>query len=353
MKLERFARVSLCHKPTPLEAMTRLSAHLGGPRLFVKRDDCTGLAIGGNKTRKLEFLLGEALAKGANTVVTVGGVQSNHCRQTAAAAARLGLKCELVLPHLSRFRSPTYDDGGNVFLDRLLGATLHVTKDLEAATARTREVLDEVRNRGDTPYFIPAGGSTALGALGYVDAAFELAEQARQQDLRIDHVVVTTGSCTTHAGLIVGFEGVQRSSRFDCHPRVLGISVYQRGEGALATVRQKARDTAQLVGLDDEAVDDMNLDERVVVTDDYLGGGYGEPTDAMVEAVGLAARLEGLLVDPVYTGKTLSGLVDLVRRSYFHPSDNVVFWHTGGTPALFAYREALASLVTGDLHGSA
>lgn len=319
--------------------MDRLSKHLGGPRLFVKRDDCTGLATGGNKARKLEFLLADALAQGATTIITIGGVQSNHARQTAAAAARLGLKCELILPHLSRFDSATYHVGGNVLLDRLFGATLHMVADADAATARTREVLELVRDRGEQGYFIPAGGSTALGALGYVDAACELAKQAKERDLRIDYAVVTTGSCTTHAGLVVGFEMVGRMPEFACRPQVLGISVYQRREGALATVRQKVRETAQLVGLGE-----TNLDERVSVSDDYLGGGYGEPTEAMVEAVALAARCEGMLVDPVYTGKTLSGLIALVRQGFFQPTDNVVFWHTGGIPALFAYQEAFDAL---------
>jgi L-cysteate sulfo-lyase len=345
MNLDRFARAHLCHKPTPLEAMPRLTAHLGGPRLLVKRDDCTGLAIGGNKTRKLEFLLGEALEQGATTVVTVGGVQSNHCRQTAAAAARLGLKCELILPHLSRFGSSTYDDGGNVLLDRLLGARLHVSKDAAAAKARTAEVLNDARSRGENVYFIPAGGSTPLGALGYVDAAFELAAQAREHAVKIDYVVVTTGSCTTHAGLVVGLASAEQERALDACPRVLGMSVYHRRETAIATVRQKARDTALLVGLDAAGVEPLKLDERIEVNDDYLGEGYGEPTDAMVEALGLAARFEGLLVDPVYTGKSLSGLIDLVRRGFFKPTDNVLFWHTGGTPALFAYREALEPLL--------
>lgn len=340
MKLDRFARVNLCHRPTPLEEMPRLSAHLGGPRLLVKRDDCTGLAIGGNKTRKLEFLMGEALAKGADTVITGGGVQSNHCRQTAAAAAKLGLKCELILPHLSRFASATYEAGGNLLLDRLLGAKLHRTTDVDVATELTREVIDAARARGATPHWIPFGGSTAVGALGYVDAAFELAGQAAERDLRIDHLVVTTGSCTTHAGLLVGLEGVRRTGRLDCDPRVIGISVYHPRDRALATVQQKVRETAQLMEFDD-----AHLDERVVVLDDYLGDGYGEPTDAMVEAVGLAARLEGLLVDPVYTGKTLAGLIDLVRRGSFQSTDTVLFWHTGGTPALFPYREAFDILL--------
>jgi L-cysteate sulfo-lyase len=344
MNLDRFARVDLCHRPTPLEEMKRLADHLGGPRLFVKRDDCTGLALGGNKTRKLEFLMADAVARGANTVVTVGGVQSNHCRQTAAAAAKLGLKCELLLPHLSRFESATYETGGNVLLDQLLGAKLHITADAAAATTRAAEVLEEIRARGDTPYFIPAGGSNAIGGLGYVDAAFELAKQAASRDLRMDCIVVTTGSCTTHAGLIVGLEGVRQSDALDREVPVIGISVYQRHDGALATVKQKVHETAELVGIDGAA-----LDERVVVKDDYLGDGYGEPTEAMLEAVALAARYEGLLLDPVYTGKTLSGLIDLVRQGTFKKTDNVVFWHTGGTPALFPYREAFESILASDL----
>jgi L-cysteate sulfo-lyase len=342
MNLHRFARVDLCHKPTRLEPMNRLADHLGGPRLYVKRDDCTGLAIGGNKSRNLEFLMADALAQGANTVITVGGVQSNHCRQTAAAAAKLGLKCELVLPHLSRFGSSTYDNSGNVLLNRLFGANLHITPDMDAATVRTSEVLDQVRDRGDRGYFIPAGGSTALGALGYVNAAWELAAQAQEQNLDIDYVVVTTGSCTTHAGLIVGFEGVDQAPDLDCHPRVIGMSVFHRRDSALASVRQRVRETAKLVGLGE-----ASLDEQVVVNDDYIGGGYGEPTGAMIEAVALAARLEGLLLDPVYTGKTLSGLIDLVRQRRFKATDNVVFWHTGGIPALFAYEESFDAFLSG------
>ncbi len=340
MNLDHFPRVPLCHRPTPLEPLHRLTAHLGGPRLFVKRDDCTGLAIGGNKTRKLEFLMADAIQHGATTVVTVGGVQSNHCRQTAAAAAKLGLKCELVLPHLSHFGSSTYDVGGNVLLDRLLGATLHIVDSMDSAPARVQQVLETIRQRGETPYFIPAGGSTPLGALGYVDAALELAAQAKELNLRIDHILVTTGSTSTHAGLVVGFAAIEQSGEFDCRPRVTGISVYQRREGAETTVRGRARETAELVGLDCP-----DLEDRIVVTDDYLGGGYGEPTNGMLEAVGLAARLEGLLIDPVYTGKTMAGLIDLVRQGHFQESDNIVFWHTGGTPALFAYREAFTPTV--------
>jgi L-cysteate sulfo-lyase len=344
--LDRFARVSLCHRPTPLELMPRLTDFLAGPPLLVKRDDCTGLALGGNKARKLEFLMADALAKGADTVLTTGGVQSNHCRQTAAAAAKLGLACELILPHVSRFDSPTYETGGNVLVDQLLGARLHILAAGADVAARTSQVLDEIRASGGTPYVIPVGGSNPIGALGYVDAAGELARQVAERKLTIDTIVITTGSCTTHAGLLVGLEAIRMSGEFDFAPRVIGISVYQRREAALALVRDKAAATAELIG-----IDPAGLHERTVVLDDYLGAGYGEPTDAMVEAVGLAARLEGLLVDPVYTGKTLSGLIDLARRGQFGQNESVLFWHTGGTPALFPYRDAFARLLAAEQVG--
>lgn len=340
MDLSRFPRVLLCHRPTPLEPLRRLSEHLGGPAIYVKRDDCTGLALGGNKARKLEFLVADALAEQCDTLVTIGGLQSNHCRQTAAAAARYGLACELILPHLSRFKSPTYETSGNVLLDQLLGATLHVVASMEAAADRTREVLDAIRCRGGKPYFIPAGGSTALGALGYVDAARELADQAAAEQLRIDHVIVTTGSSTTHAGLVVGFHSLELCQDNYHAPPITGISVYQREQPATALVWQRAKETAELLGIPADG-----LEESVIVTDSYLGRGYGEPTEGMLEAVQLTARLEGLLLDPVYTGKTMAGLIDLVRQGRFRSTDNVVFMHTGGMPALFAYRDAFSSVL--------
>ncbi len=290
--------------------------------------------------------MADALAKGADTVITTGGVQSNHCRQTAAAAAKLGLACELMLPHVSRFDSPTYETGGNVLVDQLLGAKLHVLPAGGDVAARTAQVLDEIRARRHT--VCHSGGRVECDrALGYVDAAGELARQAAERGLTIDAIVITTGSCTTHAGLLVGLEAIRISGEFNFAPRVIGISVYQRREAALALVRDKAAATAELIG-----IDGGGLAERTVVLDDYLGAGYGEPTDAMVEAVGLAARLEGLLVDPVYTGKTLSGLIDLARRKQFGPNETVLFWHTGGTPALFPYRDAFASLLAVEQAGS-
>ncbi|MFW6124773.1 MAG: D-cysteine desulfhydrase [Pirellulales bacterium] len=332
LRLERFGRVGLCYLPTPLEPLARLSEHLGGPKLLVKRDDCTGLALGGNKARKLEFLLADALEHRADTVITTGGPQSNHARQTAAAAARLGLQCELVLPRASRWTSPLYETSGNVLLDDLLGASVHIVG-AAAGPATIQHVAEQVRARGGTPYVIPVGGSTAVGALGYVAATRELLEQADRQGLQIDTIVVTTGSCTTHAGILVALHALGRSEK------VIGMSIYYPAQRAAQVVREKARETAELLG-----VPHAGLEDRVVVTDDYLGPGYGEPTDAMVDAVRLTARREGLLLDPVYTGRAMSGLLDLVRAGRFGDTDNVVFWHTGGTPALFAYADLFGKM---------
>lgn len=331
MQLERLPRVALCHRPTPLEPLPRLTAQLGGPRLLVKRDDATGLALGGNKTRKLEFLLADAQQQGADTVITVGGVQSNHARQTAAAAARLGLRCELVLPQVVPRDDPLYQSGGNVLLDRLLGARLHVVEDSDAAAVRIGQIVEEIRDRGGSAYFIPTGGSSPLGAAAYVDAVAELAEQADTQRLQIDHLIVANGSHGTQAGIVAGVAALERSER------VLGFSVYDKAAEARQKTLELAEQTLELC-----TGEKQSLDQRVVVNDDYLGQGYGQPTDAMVEAVNMLAQLEGLLLDPVYTGKAMAGLIDLVRRGTFKPDETIVFWHTGGTPALFAYQEVFS-----------
>lgn len=331
MQLDHFPRLSLAHLPTPLEPLPRLSEYLGGPQIFVKRDDCTGLGTGGNKTRKLEFLMAEAIEQGADTIVTVGGPQSNHARQTAAAAARLGLECVLVLPHISRFESPTYVVSGNVLLDKLFGAKVHLVADEEAAAEKLAEVVMGLHAEDRKPHFIPAGGSTPVGSLGYVAAVDELLQQADAIDLKIDHMLVTTGSCSTHAGLVAGLAALERPEK------VIGVSVYLPGDEPVATVTQKARETLDLMEIEDDTVE-----QRVEVLSDYRGDGYGEPTPAMIEAVKTVARLEGLLLDPVYTGKTMSGLIDLVRKGRFQSNENIVFWHTGGTPALFPYGDLFA-----------
>ncbi|HSA81998.1 MAG TPA: D-cysteine desulfhydrase [Geminicoccaceae bacterium] len=331
MHLARFPRVHFAHLPTPLEPMANLSQLLGGPSLFVKRDDCTGLATGGNKTRKLEFLIGDALAKGADTVITHGAVQSNHVRQTAAAACRHGLRCEALLERRVPGHGDEYEATGNVLLDRLLKARLHFVAagtDMDAACA---EVADAVRNRGGTPYYIPGGGSNAVGALGYVNAGLELLQQANARGLRIDCVVVGTGSTGTQAGLVCGLEG--SNSGID----VLGICVRRPKEPQEEAVRQTAAATAAHLRIE-AGIDPA----RVVANGDHVGAGYGIPTAGTLEAIRLAAEQEGLLLDPVYTGKALAGLIALCRTGFFTRGQNVVFLHTGGAAALFAYEAALA-----------
>lgn len=325
MHLSRFPRIKLAHLPTPLEAMPALSRALGGPNLFIKRDDCTGLGTGGNKTRKLEFLMGQALELGAEVVVTQGAVQTNHGRQTAAAAARLGLGCEILLERRVSDPEPGYEVQGNVLLDRLFGAKLsfHPPGDMNAlALART----EELRAQGRKAYFIPGGGSNVVGALGYVGCALELMAQAHDRGLRIDHVVHATGSTGTQAGLLAGLEGANAGIP------VLGISVRQpraRQEDGVYALAQATAEHLGVKGGIDRA--------RVVANADYVGDGYGVPTPAMVEAVTLTARCEGILLDPVYSGKGMAGLIDLIRKGHFSLNDNVVFIHTGGESALFAY----------------
>jgi len=329
MKLTQFPRVKLCHAPTPLEPMPRLSAHLGGPQLWIKRDDCTGLASGGNKTRKLEFLMGEAVAQGADHVVTQGAVQSNHVRQTIAAAARLGMKCTGLLEHRLTEPEDEYLNNGNVFLDRLMGGEL----DYRPGGTNMQEAIEEraaqLRAQGHKPYVIPGGGSNPTGALGYVNCAMELVSQANDQGLRIDHVVHGTGSTGTQAGLVVGFEGTNSQIP------VLGISVRMPREKQEELVYRLVQSTAAKLGLKDGVAR-----EAVLVNSDYVGPGYGMPTEQMIEAVQLTAQYEGIFLDPVYTGKAMAGLIGLVRQGHFKAHENVVFVHTGGSAGLFGYTHA-------------
>jgi L-cysteate sulfo-lyase len=330
MQLAQFPRRRFIHSPTPLEPLARLSEHLGGPTILVKRDDASGLALGGNKNRKLEFLLGEAIAAGADTLVTAGGVQSNHCRQTAAAAARHGLKCELVLSRNVASNHPEYDRTGNVLLDRMFGAGLNfVPRDIDWTT-ELEKVADVVRSRGGRPFVIPIGGSTPTGALGYVGCAQEILQQAASQGTVIDAVVHCSGSGGTQSGLLVGLRGSGIP--------VIGISCAGPEEEIAGLVLDLANRTAAKLG---QAADFTRADIEVV--DDYVGPGYGIPTPGMIEAVDLCARLEGLLIDPVYTGKAMSGLIGLIRERRFEPDDTVVFVHTGGVPALFAYEDILTA----------
>ena len=327
MRIESRARFSLAQLPTPIEKLKSLSRELGGPELLIKRDDQTGLALGGNKTRKLEFLVGQALEQGADTLVTPGAAQSNHCRQTAAAAARAGLRCELLLngtkPELPN---------GNLLLDELLGARIHWVQRSERE-AKLSEIPDELRKQGGKPYVIPVGGSNGVGATGYVLAMMELAQQLDGMNRRVDHVVFASSSGGTQAGIVVG----ARVTGFK--GKLYGVSIDRDDsesatyEGELADI---ANETAKYVGFDAQfAAGDFT------VAYDYLGGGYGIVSDLEREAIRLLASREGIVLDPVYTGRAMGALLDLIRKKAFRTDETVLFWHTGGAPALFAYAKDL------------
>jgi D-cysteine desulfhydrase family pyridoxal phosphate-dependent enzyme len=327
MLTDGLPRVSIAHLPTPLEPLPRLSAALGGPELWVKRDDQTGLACGGNKTRKLEFLVADALAQGADTLITCGAAQSNHARQTAAAAAKFGLRCTLVL----RGEEPGTATG-NLLLDRLLGAEV-VWSGRDLPHERMPEVAERLRAQGRRPYIVPYGGSNLIGAVGYAAAMEELLTQAAQRDLRFDAIVFATSSGGTQAGLTVGARALGYAGR------LLGISVDPPAAILRAILLPLATETAERLGLTlSFAAEDF------AVEDGYLGGGYGVVSDLERAAIHTLARHEGLLLDPVYTGRAFGGLLDLVRRGAFAPGERVLFWHTGGTPALFAYEADIRSL---------
>ena len=319
--------VPLAQLPTPLEPLPRLSAELGGPRIWVKRDDQTGLAMGGNKVRKLEYLLAEARELGADIVLTTGATQSNHCRQTAAAAARLGLDCELLIEHRFPDWSDDYQHGGNLQLDRLLGASV---LDFDRGTDTTVEMerrADELRAEGRTPYIVPLGGSNVVGALGYRTAAVEILRQADERGFEPNEIVHATASGGTQAGLVAGL-AIKRSE-----VPLLGISAGAAESYLGPIVRSLAEGVFAHIGIE------RSLGPHAVVIDDsHVGEAYGIPTEEMHEAVTLCARFEGLLLDPVYSGKAMAGLVHHVRAGRWSAGDDVVFIHTGGTPALFAYR---------------
>ncbi len=322
MWLGNVPRVRLAHLPTPVEELTRLRQEVErSPRLFIKRDDATGLAVGGNKARKLEFLVADALRQGACTLVTAGGPQSNHARMTAAAANRFGLNTVLVFD--GEAGVPLQ---GNQLLDRLLGADMRFSS-LPAPEA-LEEVARELRGQGRHPYVIPVGGSTGLGALGYALAMQELVEWGRDHETPIDHVVVASGSGGTQAGL----EAVVWSQNLPS--KIIGMSV-SRAEAALAElVSAIATEAVRCVGLKREF-----SPADITVRDQYVGPGYAQVTPECLDAIELVAQTEGIILDPVYTGKAMAGLLGLIGEGFFEKEDNVIFIHTGGTPGLFAYAD--------------
>jgi L-cysteate sulfo-lyase len=330
MLLAAFPRIRLGHFPTPLEFMPNLTRVLGGPNLYIKRDDCTGLATGGNKTRKLEFLVAQALEQGADTLITQGAVQSNHARQTVAAAARVGLQAKILLEERVSNASDDYNESGNVMLDRLLGG--EIVSRLPAGTdmqAAMEEYAAQLRADGRKPYVIPGGGSNPVGALGYVGCAQELLNQSFETGLRIDHVVHATGSTGTQAGLVVGL----RASNSGIP--VYGVSVRAPKARQEENVWKLVQATVDYMGLPASSVERAD----VVADSDYVGDGYGVPTDGMIEAVRLVAQQEAILLDPVYSGKGMAGLIALIRAGHFKRDENVVFVHTGGSVGLYGYRE--------------
>jgi L-cysteate sulfo-lyase len=326
MHLARFPRVRLFPSPTPLERLDNLTKALGGPEIWIKRDDCTVVATGGNKVRKLEWLIGEAREQGATHIVTQGAVQSNHVRQTAAVARKFGMTCTALLEHRIDTNDRDYLGSGNVLLDKLFGCRIEYRPGGVDMNAEAEKKGEELRAAGEKAYVIPGGGSNRVGALGYVSCAQELMQQVDEMGLKIDRLVTATGSAGTHAGLVVGLEGC------NANIPVLGIGVRLPRDKQEANVFRLAEATAEYVGMKGGI-----RRESVVANCDYVGEGYGIPTEGMGEAVKMLAREEGILLDPVYSGKAMAGMIDLIRKGELKAGERVVFLHTGGAVGLFGY----------------
>ena len=327
MEYNHIPRQSLGFFPTPLIALSRLSKALDGPTIFMKRDDNTGLALGGNKTRKLEFIMGDALAQGADCVITAGAAQSNHCRQTAAAAASLGLECHLVLGG-----EEPEQISGNLLLDKIFGSHIHW-----AGANRKGEdipkIVEQLTNKGKKPYVIPYGGSNELGALAFVEAFKELESQRESMDVLFTHIVFASSSGATQAGLMLGKKILNSPAQ------IVGINI-DKGETDKVPFDQYtvalANSTASLIGADHQF-----SETDLILNSDYVGEGYGVVGTLENEAIAMTAQTEGILLDPVYTGRAMGGLIDMIRSGKIKKTDRVLFWHTGGAPALFAYSSDL------------
>lgn len=329
--LDKFERYPLTFGPTPIERLERLSRHLGGGvEIFAKRDDCnSGLAFGGNKLRKLEYIVPDAIASGADTLVSIGGVQSNHTRQVAATAAKIGMKCRLVQESWVPFQDAVYDRVGNILMSRVMGAEVElVDEGFDIGIRESWErALEDVKAKGGKPYAIPAGASVhKFGGLGYVGFAEEVRAQEAALGLRFDYIVVCTVTGSTHAGMVVGFAKDGRARN------VIGIDASFTPEKTRAQVLDIAQRTAELVGLGQDITE-----EDVVLKEDYAYPVYGVPSAETNEAIRLAARLEGMMTDPVYEGKSMQGLIDLVRKGFFPAGSKVLYAHLGGVPAINGY----------------
>ncbi len=329
MHLARYPRRFIAHLPTPLERLDRLTKELNGPEIWIKRDDCTGLSTGGNKTRKLEFLMAEAELQGADMVMTQGATQSNHARQTAAFAAKLGLDCHILLEDRTGSNNANYNNNGNVLLDHMHGATTEKRPGGGDMNAEMEKVADKFRAEGRNVYTIPGGGSNPTGALGYVNCAFEMLAQFNDRALKVDHIVHATGSAGTQAGLITGLKAM------NAQIPLLGIGVRAPKPKQEENVYNLACATAEKLGCAG-----VVAREDVVANTDYVGEGYGIPTESGIEAIQMFAELEAILLDPVYSAKGAAGFVDLIRKGHFKKGERVVFLHTGGSVALFGYDSA-------------
>jgi 1-aminocyclopropane-1-carboxylate deaminase len=330
MSIEDFLRYPLTFGPSPIHPLDRLTAHLGGARVWAKREDCnSGLAFGGNKTRKLEYIVPDALAQGADTLVSIGGYQSNHTRQVAAVAAKLGLKARLVQEKWVDWPDPVNDKVGNILLSRIMGADVRLDPAGFDIGIRSswEEALRDVTDAGGKPYPIPAGASEhPLGGLGFANWAYEVQRQEAELGVFFDTIVVCTVTGSTHAGMIAGFAGQDRPRR------VLGIDASATIDKTRAQVERIARHTAELIGLGRDLRDD-----EITVLEGWAGDLYGIPVESTLDAIRLSGRLEGMIIDPVYEGKSMAGLVDLVRDGTIGKDSNVLYAHLGGQPALNAY----------------
>ncbi len=335
MNLDNFERLGLAFLPTPLHPLKRLSAELGGPEIWIKRDDCTGLAAGGNKTRKLEYLVADAVRSGADTLVTIGGVQSNHTRQTAAAAAAVGLDCVLVQERWAEWENTHYEKVGNLLFSRILGADIEVLDDSFlkdgglAPRASLRNAAERLRRAGRSPYIVPGGASDhRLGGLGYVNCALEIYHQQKDLDIQFDYLIHATSSGSTQAGLIVGFHTL------NVPIQVIGIDVNAALHETSSVVSKITEETLELLDVNEAMAKDA-----IHIEGDYAGPAYGVPDDPTIEAIRLVGRLEGVLLEPVYEGKSMAALIDIVRRGLIAPSSKILFVHLGGIPALHAYSD--------------
>lgn len=331
MLTQNFERYPLTFGPTPIEKLSRLSEHLGGAvELYAKREDCnSGLAFGGNKLRKLEYLIPDALAQQCDTLVTIGGIQSNHTRLTAAVAAKLGLKCRLVQENWVPFHDAVYDRVGNILLSRVMGAEIELIDEGFDIGIRSswEQALEEIKAKGGKPYAIPAGASDhPLGGLGFVNFADEVRAQENEMGLRFDYIVVCTVTGSTHAGMLVGFAADGRARN------VIGIDASATPEQTHAQVLRIAQQTAQKIELDQE----ISADDVILKTD-YAYPIYGVPSEETNAAIRLCARMEGMMTDPVYEGKSMQGMIDLTQKGFFPKGSKVLYVHLGGVPAINAY----------------